>query len=161
MLTIVSTIVCLYRENGVTRIFTIGCGGKSAQQFFETLIEAKVRKVADVRLYNTSQLAGFAKRGDIEYFLGAIAGIAYVHLSIMAPTKELLNDYKKGHISWPEYEIRFNRIIAERQIEKHLAASETDMACLLCSEPKPDHCHRRLVAEYLAGVWQNTSICHL
>lgn len=143
------------------RIFTIGCAGKDARQFFTMLIQVGIRKVIDVRLYNTSQLAGFSRKQDIEYFLRTIFSAEYIHLPIMAPTKQLLDGYKKGLIDWRQYETRFNKIIANRQIEKHITSKDIDMACLLCSEAKADNCHRRLVAEYLAKAWPNISIHHL
>ena len=145
----------------MTRIFTIGYAGKDAQEFFTILKQGGIKKVVDVRLYITSQLAGFTKSRDIEYFLRTIVGADYIHLPIMAPTKQLLNDYKKGQISWPQYEDMFNAIIAQRQIERHLTAQDMDMNCFLCSEAKADKCHRRLIAEYLARHWQNVSIQHL
>ena len=144
-----------------TRIFTIGYAGKSAREFFTILKQAGIRKVVDVRLYNTSQLAGFTKKQDIKYFLQAIVGASYIHLPVMAPTKQLLNDYKKRLISWQQYETRFNQIITQRQIESHIMPQDANMGCLLCTEAKADNCHRRLVAEYLAGHWQNISIHHL
>ncbi len=144
-----------------TMIFTIGYASRNAREFFTILKQAGIRKVIDVRLYNTSRLAGFTKRQDIEYFLQAIVGANYVHLPIMAPTKQLLNDYKKGLISWQQYETQFKAIIAQRQIERHIMLQDTDMGCFLCSEAKTDNCHRRLVAEYLAEHWQNVSIHHL
>jgi uncharacterized protein (DUF488 family) len=143
------------------KIFTIGYGGKNAREFFTILKQAGIRKVIDVRLYNTSQLAGFTKRQDIEYFLQIIVGAEYTHLPIMAPTKQLLNDYKKGLINWQQYKEQFKLIIVQRQIEKHLVPQDMDMSCFLCSEAKADNCHRRLVAEYLAKLWQNVSIQHL
>ena len=145
----------------MTRIFTIGYAGKDAEEFFAKLKQAGVNKVIDVRLYNTSQLAGFTKKGDIEYFLQTIVGATYVHLLTLAPTKKLLGDYKKELIGWRQYEEKFKRIITQRQIEKHLSPQDMDMACLLCSEAKADNCHRRLVAEYLAERWTNISIRHL
>ncbi len=144
-----------------SRIFTIGYASRNAREFFTILKQAGIRKVIDVRLYNTSQLAGFAKRQDIEYFLQAIVGADYIHMPIMSPTKQLLNDYKKGLISWQQYETQFKSIIAQRQIEKHLIPQDMDMACFLCSEATADNCHRRLAAEYLAGLWPNISIIHL
>ena len=142
-------------------IFTIGYAGKSAREFFTILKQTEIRKVIDVRLYNTSQLAGFTKKQDIEYFLQAIVGASYIHLPIMAPTKQLLNDYKKGLINWQQYETQFNAIITQRQIEKHIVLQDMEMTCFLCSEAKANNCHRRLVAEYLAKHWQNVSIHHL
>jgi len=145
----------------MTRIFSIGYAGKDAQEFFEILKQAGIKKVVDVRLYNTSQLAGFTKKKDIEYFLHTIVDANYIHLPIMAPTRQLLNDYKKGLISWQQYEDQFKAIIAQRQIEKYLALQDLDMSCFLCSEANADNCHRRLIAEYLANHWQNVSIQHL
>ncbi len=144
-----------------TRIFTIGYASRNAREFFTILKQAGIRKVIDVRLYNTSRLAGFTKRQDIEYFLQAIVGAGYIHMPIMAPTKQLLNDYKKGLISWQQYETQFKSIITQRQIDKHIMPQDIDMSCFLCSEATADNCHRRLVAEYLAGLWPNISINHL
>ena len=143
------------------RVFTIGCAGKNARQFFSILKQSGIRKVIDVRLYNTSQLAGFTRKHDVEYFLQAIVGAEYIHMPIMAPTKQLLNDYKKRLISWQQYETEFKSIITQRKIDKHITLQDMDMSCFLCSEATADNCHRRLVAEYLAGFWPNISIIHL
>lgn len=143
------------------KVFTIGYAGKNARQFFSILKQAGIRKVIDVRLYNTSQLAGFTKKQDVEYFLQAIVGAKYIHMPIMAPTKQLLNDFKKRVISWQQYETEFKSIITRRQIDKHITLQDMDMSCFLCSEATADNCHRRLVAEYLAGLWPNISIIHL
>ena len=148
-------------ENNAIKTFTIGCAGKDASQFFTILKYAGVKRVIDVRLYNTSQLAGFAKKNDLAYFLKSIVGAEYTHLPIMAPTKQLLNDYKNRVINWPQYVEQFNLIISQRQIQKHITQEQIDKACLLCTEPKPDNCHRRLVAEYLANHWPNITIQHL
>ena len=143
------------------KLFTMGFSGKSAQVFFSKLQQAGVRRLVDVRLSNVSQLAGFTKKRDIEFFLREIAGIAYVHRPDLAPTKEILDDYKKKRFDWAEYERRFNDLLDERRPEEQLTATEFDTACLLCSEPKADKCHRRLVAEYLARRWGNMEIRHL
>ncbi len=145
----------------MSTIFTIGYAGKSARDFFAQLKQAGVRKVVDVRLYNTSQLAGFTKREDLEYFTRTIVGAGYFHLLLMAPTAQLLDGYKKGWISWSQYEVEFKALIAERQIEKCISPQDLDGTCFLCCEAKADKCHRRLVAEYLAGYWRDISICHL
>lgn len=142
------------------KIFTIGFTKKSAEAFFGLLSKAGVRKVIDVRLNNSSQLAGFAKRDDLRFFLKAICGIDYVHMPEMAPTQEILDQYRDGR-EWAGYEDRIVNLISERQIEKLLSKEEAHLACLLCSEEKPDHCHRRLVAEYLREKWGNLEIVHL
>ncbi len=115
----------------------------------------------DIRLNNVSQLAGFTKKDDLEFFLQAIAGIEYKHSLKLAPTKEILDGYKKKKLSWPEYEERFSKVMIERQIEDLVTPEELDHACLLCSELTADKCHRRLVAEYLKSKWGNVEIHHL
>ncbi|NEP80650.1 MAG: DUF488 domain-containing protein [Okeania sp. SIO3B3] len=142
-------------------IFTIGFTQKTAQEFFENLTESKVKCVIDTRVNNVSQLAGFAKKKDLEYFLKVICNIKYIHILDLAPTKELLDDYKKKRITWDAYEQKFNNLISEREIEKKVSPQLLDGGCLLCSEAKPHYCHRRLVAEYLNKQWGNIKVCHL
>lgn len=143
------------------QLFTIGFTQKSAQTFFETLTQAGAIRVIDTRLNNVSQLAGFAKRQDLAYFLNAIGKIEYVHLPELAPTKDMLDNYKKGDKNWDAYEAAFLNLMAERHIETSISPDLLDRGCLLCSEAKPQHCHRRLVAEYLDRTWGGVSICHL
>lgn len=125
------------------------------------LKKAGVKRVIDTRLNNVSQLAGFAKRADLEYFLKTIDGIDYVHILDLAPTKDILDEYKKQKGDWSIYEQKFSKLMTDRQIEKRVSPDLVDGACLLCSEAKPHHCHRRLVAEYLNDKWGNVNICHL
>lgn len=143
------------------RIFTIGFTRKTAAEFFGALQQAGVRRVVDVRLHNSSQLSGFSKREDLEYFLRTIAGIDYVHLPELAPTDEMLADYKKRRGSWDEYARRFLDLMAARKIEQTIAPELIDGGCLLCSEDKPHQCHRRLVAEYLQQHWSGVDTRHL
>jgi uncharacterized protein (DUF488 family) len=142
-------------------LFTVGFTGKSAKEFFEILKQAGVRRVVDIRLNNVSQLAGFTKKRDLEYFLRAIADIDYVHEPELAPAKEILDGYKKKKIDWNEYEKGYRNLLEERQPAKRLKREDFDGACLLCSEPTPEHCHRRLAAEYLQAQWENVLIHHL
>ncbi|MGA2796645.1 MAG: DUF488 domain-containing protein [Thermoguttaceae bacterium] len=142
-------------------LFTVGFAGKSAKEFFETLKKSGVRRLVDIRLNNVSQLAGFTKKRDLDYFLRVIADIDYVHERDLAPTKEILVDYKKKRIDWNEYEIRYRRLIEERKPANNLKSEDFDCSCLLCSEPTPEHCHRRLAAEYLKEAWENVTIVHL
>lgn len=134
-------------------VSTIGFTQTTAEGFFERLLKAKVRKVIDVRLHNTSQLAGFAKADDLSYFLRKIGGIQYVHQPLLAPTDAMLKAYKKEKGDWGAYERQFLSLMAERRIEERLQPESLDGACLLCSEAKPHHCHRRLVCEYLNDRW--------
>ena len=143
------------------KLFTIGFTQKNAQKFFDTLANAGVKRVIDTRLNNVSQLAGFTKKSDLEYFLHKIGNIDYVHILELAPTKDILDDYKKNKGDWAVYEHKFLKLMSEREIEKTLTPEILDSGCLLCSEAKPHHCHRRLVAEYLNDKWGNVKICHL
>ncbi|MEH2092226.1 hypothetical protein CDG77_02625 [Nostoc sp. 'Peltigera membranacea cyanobiont' 213] len=147
--------------NNSINLFTIGFTQKTAQKFFETLVKSGVKRVIDTRLNNVSQLAGFTKKSDLEYFLQKIGNIEYTHIIELAPTKEILDEYKKNKGDWAVYEQKFLRLIAEREIEKKFKPEILDGGCLLCSEAKPHQCHRRLVAEYLNGKWGNVKICHL
>lgn len=131
--------------------YTIGTTKKTARSFFELLKENKVSKIIDIRLRNNSQLAGFAKGKDLSYFAGQILNAEYVHEKRMSPTKELLDGYKKANLSWAQYEIEFHNIMNTRKIEKIFTPESLHQACFLCSEEQADHCHRRLVVEYLAS----------
>jgi uncharacterized protein (DUF488 family) len=142
-------------------LFTIGFTKKSAEIFFGKIRDAGVQKVIDVRLNNTSQLAGFAKRDDLAYFLKAICSCNYRHEPLLAPRKENLEAYKKKMIGWTRYANHFNAVLRARKAHKLVSASELHKACLLCSEPVPDNCHRRLVAEYFRDHFNNISITHL
>lgn len=117
--------------------------------------------VVDVRLNNVSQLAGFAKKDDLAYFLKEICGMEYVHLPELAPTQDMLDEYKKRHEGWSRYETRFLALMKQRRIEDTISRDVIADGCLLCSEDKPQHCHRRLVAEYLQREWGDVSIHHL
>lgn len=144
-----------------TTLFTIGFAKKNAREFFTILKEARVSTVIDVRLNNVSQLAGFTKKQDLRYFLKEIVGIDYTHKPELAPTKEILDAFRKKEIDWSEYERQFRRLLAERKIEDIITQKLAHKACLLCSEPTPEKCHRRLVAEYLRENWQNVEVVHL
>ena len=142
-------------------VATIGFTKKSARDFFSLLQRADVRRVIDVRLNNVSQLAGFTKKDDLAYFLKAIGDIDYLHLPILAPTQEMLDAYKKAKGEWTDYEKRFVDLMEKRRIEQEIDPKLVDGGCLLCSEEKPHHCHRRLVAEYLLSRWGSLNIQHL
>ncbi len=130
-------------------LFTIGFTKKTAKEFFELLKDNKIELLIDVRLNNQSQLAGFTKGKDLSYFLKEIAGCGYSHDLTFAPTKELLNDYKKGIASWNQYVEVFSKLIDSRKMAEHFEKKYSNYknVVLLCSEPTADMCHRRLVAE--------------
>ena len=143
-------------------VYSIGFTKKTAEQFFGLLKGAGIHRLIDVRLNNVSQLAGFSKREDLQYFLQEICGADYRHEPLLAPTKEMLDSYKKEKGSWEEYERRFLGLMADRKVEEKLDAGIFAVpTVLLCSEPEPDHCHRRLVLEYLQQKWSNLTIHHL
>ena len=142
-------------------LFTIGFTKKTAQEFFTLISDAGVKRIIDTRLNNVSQLAGFAKRKDLEYFLKEIADIDYLHILDLAPTKDILDDYKKKKGDWETYETSFLDLMRKRQIENKISSEILDGGCLLCSEAQPHNCHRRLVAEYLNNKLGNINVCHL
>jgi uncharacterized protein (DUF488 family) len=143
-------------------VATIGFTKTTAEGFFERLLSSGVKTLIDVRLHNTSQLAGFAKADDLAYFLKQIGGIAYTHEPLLAPTDAMLKAFKKEKGDWAGYEKRFLALMAERQIEKRLKPRMLDGACLLCSEATPHHCHRRLVCDYLNEKWDGAlAVRHL
>ena len=144
------------------KIFTIGFTKKSAETFFTKLKNVEVKRLIDVRLNNVSQLAGFTKKDDLRYFTNAICNIEYLHLPDLAPTADILNAYKKAkNGDWQLYEQRFLDLIRSRRVENSTPRELLDRGCLLCSEEKPHHCHRRLVAEYLADKWGDVEIEHI
>jgi len=142
-------------------LFTIGFGQKSARQFFTLLQENKVKRVIDIRLNNSSQLAGYTKKSDLGFFLQAIAGIGYIHVEDFAPTKEIMDEYKSKKTNWQTYEKQYTELIAARNPLGKLDLNIFDGACLLCSEPTAEQCHRRLLAEYLTTVIPDLRIVHL
>lgn len=142
-------------------IYTIGFTKKPASRFFGLLRESGAKRVVDVRLNNGSQLAGFAKKNDLAWFLGELCAMEYVHLPELAPTQDLLKGYQKGTVDWDAYERRFHKLMRERGIEDAVPRKVLHRGCLLCSEDEPDHCHRRLVAEYLHERWGGVEIVHL
>ncbi|MDX9860516.1 MAG: DUF488 domain-containing protein [Rhodospirillales bacterium] len=134
-------------------LFTIGFTKTTAEGFFDRLLTAGVKTVVDVRLHNTSQLAGFAKADDLAFFLGKIGGIRYVHEPLLAPTEAIMKAFKKEKGDWETFQRQFLDLMARRRIEDRLAPAGLDGACLLCSEDKPHRCHRRLVCDYLNERW--------
>lgn len=143
-------------------IHTIGFTQRTAADFFETLKRARIKRVIDVRLTNKSQLAGFAKQDDLAFFLKELCGAEYVHEPTLSPPKDLRDAYRNKEIAWDEYEERFLAVLEQRKVEDAVDKQLFDMpTALLCSEPEPDHCHRRLVAEYLHKRWGNVKIVHL
>lgn len=130
-------------------IYTMGFTQKTAEQFFEKITKNKIQIVIDVRLNNQSQLAGFTKGKDLEYFLRVICDCLYVHEIKFAPTKEILSSYKNGKMDWENYVIEFEKLIDSRKMTDYFENKymKYDNVLLLCSEPTPQNCHRRLLAE--------------
>ena len=143
------------------KVYTIGFTKKSAREFFGLLRRSGARRLVDVRLHNVSQLAGFAKRDDLAYFLEAICGMEYVHEPRLAPTQVLLDGYRRDKRGWTWYERQFLALLSARKVEEQIPRDLIDGAVLLCSEATPDRCHRRLTAEYLAERWGGMQIVHL
>ena len=148
-------------STGQIRLYTVGFTEKSAEEFCGLLLSHGVRKLVDTRVSNTSQLAGFAKGKDLAYFCKVIGGIAYEHRLDMAPTKELLSEYRKGGMGWDAYADRYVALLRQRRLHASIRTDELDGACLLCSEHLPEHCHRSLLAEYLREQTPGIEVVHL
>lgn len=143
------------------KLMTIGFTKTSAEKFFTRLRESGVQRVIDVRLNNISQLAGFAKKNDLSYFLKELCNMEYLHLPQLAPTQEMLDNYRAGTGNWERYQKAFMGLLAGRKVEQTVSKAVLSDGCLLCSEATPHQCHRRLVAEYLQQKWGDVEITHL
>ena len=143
-------------------IYTIGFTQTTAEHFFDRLSNAGVERLLDVRLNNSSQLAGFAKAKDLPYFLERLVGATYEHEPVLAPTQEMLNAYKKQKGDWSSYEATFFDLLRHRRVESVLSPADFERpTALLCSEATAEQCHRRLVCEYLAAHWPSLHAVHL
>lgn len=143
-------------------LYTIGYTEKSAEYFFTKLKNTTAKKIIDVRLNNVSQLAGFTKKNDLAFFLKTILNWEYLYCPKLAPTKDILDDYKHKKITWKDYEARYLELLRRRRIERVVTKEILADSVLLCSEKSPEFCHRRLAAEYLNEKFDNFfSIIHL
>ena len=131
------------------KIYTIGFTKKNAETFFGLLKTNKVLTLIDVRLNNSSQLSGFAKKDDLNFFLKELCSANYTHLPVLAPTDDILKAYKHKEITWAIYEEKFLKLLTERKAERLFSREQLINSCFLCSEHEPHFCHRRLVVEYL------------
>ncbi len=147
------------------KLYTIGFTKKNACEFFTLLKNADITILLDTRLNNVSQLAGYTKKDDLSFFTKSILNAKYIHSTNLAPTKQILDDYKKGRISWQQYEVEYNALLKKRDIKSYfptLADLKKEKICLLCSEHTAQNCHRRLLAEYLRdNLKEKIEITHL
>ena len=145
-------------------LYTIGFTQKTAEQFFERIKYYGIQILVDVRLYNKSQLTGFTNGRDLPYLLDKICHCKYEHKVNYAPTKKILTDYREKRITWPEYEMQYRFIIYERKAVRDFIRCYYGLyesMCLLCAEPTPEHCHRRLFAEMIRDELPDTEIIHI
>lgn len=143
-------------------IYTLGFTGKTAEQFFGLIRRHKIKRLFDIRLHNSSQLAGFTKKENLSWLLGELCHCEYIHDLNLAPDWELFDDIKKNRITWREYERRYLALIGSRKIEQTLEESSfARPTVLLCSEPTAENCHRRLLIEYLQRHWSDVTAVHL
>ncbi len=143
-------------------IASIGFAGHSAESFFGRLRSTRIEQLLDVRVNNSSQLAGFTKSADLRFFLRELCDADYQHLPSLAPTQDLLKRYRDKDLSWTDYEARFIDLMIERRVEQELPRELfRKRTVLLCSEHTADKCHRRLVIEYLNDRWGDVTALHL
>ncbi|MFL5767433.1 MAG: DUF488 family protein [Actinomycetota bacterium] len=144
-------------------VFTIGLSGRSAESFFGALRNAEVKRVLDVRLHNSSNLAGYGKAAHLPYFLRELCGAEYVHEPLLAPSAELFDGLKKSKtLSWEEYERGIRALMAERRIDERLDSGAFAVrTALLCACADAARCHRRIVLEHLDAAWGGLQVTHL
>lgn len=149
----------------MTKIYTIGFTKKDAKTFFTLLKDNGISVVVDVRLNNTSQLAGFTKYPDIKYFLAKCIKCHYISDKRFSPEEKTLKDYKSKLISWDDYVKQFNSTMDKRRIKEYISDKYKDIIkdetiCFLCSEETAEYCHRRLIAEMFSEIY-DLEIVHL
>ncbi len=143
------------------RVYTIGFTKKTARDFFDTLRRNGIKQVVDVRINNVSQLAGFAKRDDLKYFLVELCGADYYHFEFLAPTKKMRDEYVQSK-NWDVYAREYTGLLAGRNVLDELdRAFFHKETCFLCSEASPDKCHRSLLTQYLQEHWEDVEVVHL
>ena len=144
------------------KIYTIGFTGKTAREFFDLLNSTDAKYLADTRLNNNSQLAGFTKKGSIEYFVEKLTRLKYIELPLLTPEKEMFQQYRKDG-DWELYESKYNQLLDRRSAVETIDRTLLDAGViLLCSERTPEKCHRRLASEYLrANGFPQVEILHL
>jgi len=143
------------------QIFTIGYTEKSARDFFDLIKANKIDTLIDVRLYNNTQLAGFSKSRDLEYFLAELCDCGYVWAKQFAPSPSLFNDYKNGQIDWAGYEAVYRAFLNAHPCLDFFRLYQGKGICLLCAEDTPECCHRRLLAEKIAEEYDGVTVTHL
>lgn len=142
-------------------ISTIGFTGKTAEYFFSKLKDSGAKKLIDIRINRTSQLAGFAKEQDLGYLLANLSNLEYLINSDLAPTKELLTRYRREEIGWDTYSKEYISLIESRDIIEFLGQDYFSESVLMCSESTPEFCHRRLLTDLLSKQFSNLEINHL
>lgn len=142
------------------KIYTIGFAQKNLREFIKRLQSAGVTRVLDIRLNNTSQLAGYSKKDDLEYVL-ELVDIQYQYIPALAPTEELMKAFKNKEIGWEKYVEIYSGLLLENDPIGLVKMREGEKICLLCSEDVPKYCHRRLLAEYLVKHIEGAAVQHL
>ena len=142
-------------------VFTIGFTGKTAETFFSTLKESGAKRVVDIRINRTSQLAGFAKEQDMSYFLNKLSNMNYLVNTDLAPTKDLLTSYREREISWEKYSQEYISLIHKRKIIESLGIEYFENSVFMCSEKESERCHRKLLTDLLLEKFPRVEIVHL
>lgn len=143
------------------KLFTIGSSQKSAEEFFDLLLQNDVRSIVDIRLYNNTVYSGFTRKMWFPYFLEKIGKIDYIEMKQCAPTPKLFKEYQNDELTWKDFRKQYLHLIKERQILNYFSKKMLNRSCLLCAEPEHYHCHRKILSEYLARNYSDISVIHL
>jgi len=143
-----------------TVIFTIGTQGQHDESFIGLLNKHAIDAVIDIRLRNEGRYYKFASGRHVSALVVA-GGLVYRHELAFAPTPVMLKTYKDGG-EWALYESAYRLLYDERAMSALWLANYRGYKrpCLLCAEIDPSHCHRRLLAEYLAKE-RSVQVVHL
>ena len=143
------------------KLFTIGSTKKKAEDFFTSIKHHRIKRVLDIRLNNDEHLTSFARMQHLTYFLDELCNCDYIHIPMLAPTKEIFYGYKNKKISWEEYTVEYSALLKSRKVENSIFLDDLNQSCLLCSESTADMCHRRLAADYLKDKYKQIKIIHI
>lgn len=142
-------------------VFTIGVSDKTAQQFFTLINKPALARVIDIRPENTVNLGGFSKKNNLPFLLQEMGQREYVRNLELVPDRNMLDDAKLTPASFHQYKQQVQTLLSSRKIETTIPRELIDGACLMCNEPRANHCYRKVLAEYLKDKWGDMIIMHL
>lgn len=130
-------------------LFTIGYERASFAGFAETLVDAGVDLLIDVRAQPHSRRREFARKhlgaGLADY------GIRYESRPELGTPQAGREAAKRGDMETfgHVFEAQLSTPAAQAMLEKLLVLMRNENVCLMCYERDPEQCHRTLICEWL------------